>query len=89
VIARGLPGAKVIVSDVDPAQDLAREWGFDWVRPEASASTPADILAPAAVGGVFSPATVVRLEVPLIVSPANNQLTEYSLAERLAGRGIA
>ncbi len=78
-------GARVVVSDVDPAK---RDSAYEWVDPEKALRTPADILVPAAVGGVLSPELVPELAAPLIVGPANNQLTADPVADELAARGI-
>ncbi|MFS8199784.1 Glu/Leu/Phe/Val dehydrogenase dimerization domain-containing protein [Streptomyces sp. CWNU-52B] len=81
-------GARVVVSDVDPArEDAALASGYEWVEPGRALSAPADILVPAAVGGVLDEAAVSRLTASLVVGPANNQLTEESVAEALAERG--
>lgn len=84
LVAQGLAdsGAKVTVSDVD----TARSRGFPWVDVPAAMSTRADVIVPAAVGGVLGPTTEVTA--PLIVGPANNQLTADPVAEVLAARGI-
>lgn len=90
-IAAGLAaeGAHVVVSDVEQSRrDAALASGYGWVEPDQALSTPADILVPAAVGGVLDEATVPLLTAPLIVGPANNQLTEESVADALAERGI-
>lgn len=85
LIAHGLEGAEVIVSDVDEDK---RSDAFGWVPPEQAYRTKADVLVPAAVGGVLSPEVVEGLDVRLIVGPANNQLTDDGVADLLAGRGI-
>ncbi|WP_086662812.1 Glu/Leu/Phe/Val dehydrogenase dimerization domain-containing protein [Lentzea kentuckyensis] len=85
LIARGLEGAEVIVSDVDGGR---RTDEFGWVEPDQAYRIKADVLVPAAVGGVLSPETVAQLDVRLIVGPANNQLTDDSVAGLLAQRGI-
>ncbi|OIJ64446.1 Glu/Leu/Phe/Val dehydrogenase dimerization domain-containing protein [Streptomyces mangrovisoli] len=82
-------GARIVVSDVDPSRKAAAlALGHGWVEPERALSAPADILVPAAVGGVLSRAVVPRLAARLVVGPANNQLTEDSVADALAARGI-
>jgi leucine dehydrogenase len=82
-------GAEVVVSDVDPAKRAAAEAaGLGWAEPEKALVLPADVLIPAAVGGVLDPETAARLEVPLVVGPANNQLTDATVADDLAARGI-
>jgi glutamate dehydrogenase/leucine dehydrogenase len=88
-LARSLAaaGATVIGSDVDgQKRDLARELGLHWVEPEDAVSTPADILVPAAVGGALGMETTVNAA--LVVGPANNQLTEDAVADRLARDGV-
>lgn len=85
IIARSLGGAEVIVSDVDESRK-AQEFG--WVAPEEAYRTETDVLIPAAVGGVLSPETVAHLNARLVVGPANNQLTDDSVADLLAERGI-
>ncbi|GAB3568401.1 Glu/Leu/Phe/Val dehydrogenase dimerization domain-containing protein [Amycolatopsis endophytica] len=78
-------GARVVVSDVDESKRTA---DHEWVTPEKALRTPADILVPAAVGGVLTPELVPELSAPLIVGPANNQLTGDAVAGELAARGI-
>lgn len=90
-VAAGLAadGARVLVSDVDGAKrEAALRAGFGWVEAEAALGTAADVLVPAAVGGVLTPETAARLDVRLVVGPANNQLTDDTVAEALAARGI-
>ncbi|HWD02809.1 MAG TPA: Glu/Leu/Phe/Val dehydrogenase dimerization domain-containing protein [Amycolatopsis sp.] len=89
LVARGLAeeGADVVVSDVDPqAREAARQLGYGWVEPEKALAEPADVLVPAAVGGVLAADTV--LNAPLVVGPANNQLVSDDVAEALAARGV-
>jgi len=85
LIAEGLAGADVIVSDVDESRRTDR---FGWVHPDEAYKVEADVLVPAAVGGVLSPETVKELDVRLVVGPANNQLTDDGVADLLAERGI-
>ncbi|GAA1732777.1 amino acid dehydrogenase [Streptomyces yatensis] len=90
-IAAGLAteGAHVVVSDLEPSRkEAALASGYGWVEPGQALSAPADILVPAAVGGVLDDMTVPRITARLVVGPANNQLTEERLADDLAGRGI-
>ncbi|MEU6144067.1 Glu/Leu/Phe/Val dehydrogenase dimerization domain-containing protein [Streptomyces sp. NPDC047081] len=90
-VAAGLAGdgARVLVSDVDESKRAAVERsGFTWLAPARIPGTPADVLVPAAVGGVLSPETAAELDVRLVVGPANNQLTDDSVAELLAARDI-
>ncbi|HUQ60957.1 Glu/Leu/Phe/Val dehydrogenase dimerization domain-containing protein [Lentzea sp.] len=85
LIAEGLAGADIIVSDVDESRRADR---FGWVHPDEAYKVKADVLVPAAVGGVLSPETVKELDVRLVVGPANNQLTDDGVADLLAERGI-
>lgn len=81
-------GATVVVSDVNEEKRAeAKSAGYAWVEPERALLTPADVLVPAAVGGVLNPRTVAALDVPLIIGPANNQVTSDSVAELLADAG--
>ncbi|KFU79686.1 amino acid dehydrogenase [Amycolatopsis lurida NRRL 2430] len=80
-------GAEVVVSDVDERRlAAAREQGLPLVRPEEVLGIEADVLIPAAVGGVFGPETEVSA--PLVVGPANNQLTDDTVADELSARGV-
>jgi valine dehydrogenase (NAD+) len=90
-IAAGLAaeGAHVVVSDVEQSRkDAALASGYGWIEPDRALSAPADILVPAAVGGVLDEAVVPRLTARLVVGPANNQLTEEPVADALAEHGI-
>ncbi|MFG1641261.1 Glu/Leu/Phe/Val dehydrogenase dimerization domain-containing protein [Amycolatopsis sp. NPDC049252] len=80
-------GASVVVSDIDPAK-RAEARGFEWVPPEKALTLTADVVIPAAVGGVLTPETVARLDTPLVVGPANNQLSDDAVADALAARGV-
>ncbi|MET1074191.1 MAG: Glu/Leu/Phe/Val dehydrogenase dimerization domain-containing protein [Umezawaea sp.] len=82
-------GAHVVVSDVDESRRrAARDLGLEWVDPDKALSTTADVVVPAAVGGVLGPESAARLDTALVVGPANNQLTDDSVADDLAARGI-
>jgi glutamate dehydrogenase/leucine dehydrogenase len=82
-------GADVVVSDIDPAKRAdAEKQGLTWVEPAKALTLTADVVIPAAVGGVLDPETVARLDTPLVVGPANNQLTDDTVADALAARGV-
>ncbi|WP_410644860.1 Glu/Leu/Phe/Val dehydrogenase dimerization domain-containing protein [Amycolatopsis sp. lyj-346] len=82
-------GADVVVSDIDPGKRAgAEQRGLTWVEPEKALTLTADVVIPAAVGGVLGPGTVARLDTPLVVGPANNQLTDDAVADDLAARGV-
>ncbi|MED5465231.1 MAG: Glu/Leu/Phe/Val dehydrogenase dimerization domain-containing protein [Myxococcota bacterium] len=83
-------GASLSVADLNPARveavrDLA---GVSEVAPEGILHAEVDVLAPCAVGGVVSDDIVDQLRAPLICGAANNILSERSVGERLAQRGI-
>jgi valine dehydrogenase (NAD+) len=89
IIARELASATLVVSDVDPSRRaLADELGAEWVDPARAYAVDADVVIPAAVGGVLDRATIGGLTCALVVGPANNQLSEPAMAELLAGRGV-
>jgi glutamate dehydrogenase/leucine dehydrogenase len=80
-------GADVVVSDIDPAKRAeAEQRGLAWTEPEKALTLTADVIIPAAVGGVLSPET--PLDTPLVVGPANNQLSGDAVADDLAARGV-
>ncbi|WP_370947549.1 Glu/Leu/Phe/Val dehydrogenase dimerization domain-containing protein [Amycolatopsis sp. cg5] len=88
-VARGIDGAEIIVSDVDETKRAAAgQAGLGWVEPAKALQVKADVLIPAAVGGVLSRETAGEIDVALIVGPANNQLTDDSVADLLDERGI-
>jgi glutamate dehydrogenase/leucine dehydrogenase len=80
-------GADVVVSDIGPAKRAeAEQRGLSWTEPEKALTLTADVVIPAAVGGVLGPET--PLDTPLVVGPANNQLTDDAVAAGLAARGV-
>ena len=81
-------GAMVIVSDVDDQKrEGAKNAEYGWVDPDQALLTPADVLVPAAVGGVLNPRSVTALDVPIIIDSANNQVSSDSVAQLLAAAG--
>ncbi|MEV4347346.1 Glu/Leu/Phe/Val dehydrogenase dimerization domain-containing protein [Actinoplanes sp. NPDC049596] len=82
-------GAKLVVSDVDPARrQLADELGAVWTSPQECLTAAVDVLVPAALGGVLTPATVPALRCAAVAGPANNQLDAPGTAGLLDERGI-
>jgi leucine dehydrogenase len=78
-----------VVADTDPArQRLASRWHARIADPARLLTSDADILVPAALGGILTPATVPALRCRAIVGPANNQLADDSVADLLHARGI-
>jgi valine dehydrogenase (NAD+) len=73
-------GASVVVADVDPSRCA----GYEQVPVSSAYSTPADVLVPAAVGGVIG----ADVRAPLVVGPANNQLVSDEVAGVLAEAGV-
>ncbi|MGH2874341.1 MAG: Glu/Leu/Phe/Val dehydrogenase dimerization domain-containing protein, partial [Solirubrobacteraceae bacterium] len=82
-------GATLLVSDIDAGKlGEAVKLGATPLEPEHAVEAEVDVLVPAALGGVISPATVERLRCRAICGPANNQLTDDGVAELLHARGI-
>jgi len=82
-------GALLTVTDVDAGKrDLAAELGARWVEVDEALDVPADVLVPAALGGLLSAASVERLDCRAVCGPANNQLAEPGVADLLHKRGV-
>lgn len=90
-LARALAsaGATLLLADIDPTKRaLAGELGATWTSPSQALTAAVDIVAPAALGGMITGDLVPRLACAAIVGPANNQLADAAVADRLHGRGI-
>ena len=83
-------GARVIASDVarERVDDLVYRLGVKAVPPESALSTPCDVFAPCAVGGVLNSASIPELRCKAVAGAANNQLATPEDDVRLAARGI-
>jgi len=82
-------GATLAITDVDDGKKaLADELGAGWLAPDEAPWAETDILVPAALGGLLGPDTVGRLRCAAVAGPANNQLTDDTVADLLHGRGI-
>jgi len=82
-------GAQLVLADVDAGKRaLAERLGARWMTPGRALTAKVDVLAPCALGGVLSAATVPKLRCRAIAGAANNQLTEEGVATLLARRGI-
>jgi leucine dehydrogenase len=83
-------GADVGVADInrERAAEVAARFGARVLDAQSVVQEPCDILAPCALGGVISRDVVPTLQCRAIVGAANNQLSDASVAEHLAARGI-
>jgi leucine dehydrogenase len=82
-------GARLLVCDTD-LQRLAwaRQFGCAAVGPEDVFTTPCDIFAPCAMGGVLDSATAAWLPASAVVGAANNILADERAAAILRDRGL-
>jgi leucine dehydrogenase len=83
-------GATVIVADVraDNAERAAQEFGARVVAPDEVLFEGVDVIAPCALGAVFTRENVARLQAPVIAGAANNQLATDEVGAELQRRGI-
>ncbi|WP_306205758.1 Glu/Leu/Phe/Val dehydrogenase dimerization domain-containing protein [Actinoplanes sp. RD1] len=80
-------GATLIASDVDDRRK-AHASGARWTDPDSCLTAEADVLVPAALGGLLTPESVPRLRCAAVAGPANNQLDAPDTALMLHERGI-
>jgi leucine dehydrogenase len=82
-------GAKLTVADIDQTKrPLAHRLGAEWLPTEQALRAPADVLVPAAVGGLLTAEVVAGLRCAAIAGPANNQLADDSVADLLHKNGV-
>lgn len=82
-------GADLTVTDVDTTKKaLADELGAAWVDVDAAPFVPADVLVPAALGGLLTEEAVAELDCRAVCGPANNQLASPEVADLLHAKGI-
>jgi leucine dehydrogenase len=84
-------GAKVIVSDVDTARvrSAVEQFRVEGVASDDWISTPCDVLAPCAVGGVLNETSIVKVRAQIVAGGANNVLADEAPdAARLRELGI-
>jgi len=83
-------GAKLIVSDIDPAKTarVEKATGAKVVQGDAIFSADADIFSPCALGGIINDKTIPKLKVQIVAGGANNQLLEERHGDELQRRGI-
>jgi glutamate dehydrogenase/leucine dehydrogenase len=83
-------GARVAVADPNEAlvRGLAEQWGAERRAPQELLETPADLLAPCALGRILDAASISRLAVRGVVGAANDQLATPGDSERLRASGV-
>lgn len=83
-------GAKLTVADIDEdrASRAAGELRAAVVSIDDILRTPADVLAPCALGAVLNETTIRELDVKVVAGAANNQLERRADGERLHARDI-
>jgi leucine dehydrogenase len=82
-------GATVIATDIDRERLAAlHDRGIRTVPPEAALTTPCDVLAPCATGGVINARSIHDLQCRVVAGGANNQLETPADADALGRRGI-
>ena len=79
-------GARVLVADVDPTRVAAT--GAEPVPTDEALTTPCDVLAPCATGGVLSAETIPKLACRVVAGAANNQLATLADGDLLQARDI-
>jgi len=80
-------GATVLAADVDQAV-LRRLGDVEHLSAAEVYTTPCDVFAPCALGGVLNQQSIPLLRCRVIAGAANNQLAHPADAERLHARGI-
>jgi leucine dehydrogenase len=83
-------GAKLTVADIDEgrAWRAAAELGAAQVSVDEIMRTPADVLAPCALGAILNERTIPQLQVAIVAGAANNQLATPADGPRIFERGI-
>jgi glutamate dehydrogenase/leucine dehydrogenase len=83
-------GAQVSIGDIDDARvaALVAELGVTAVPVDDVLATPADVLAPCALGGILTHPVVDALSVAIVCGGANNQLATAEVDDALAARGV-
>jgi len=76
-------GAKLIVSDIDPARTakVAAATGAEIVQGDAIFSADADIFSPCALGGIINDKTIPMLKAYIVAGGANNQIRALAKAD--------
>lgn len=83
-------GADLLLSDLDDkkASEACKQLGGEKINPKDILSVPCDILAPCAMGGIFTKTTIPRLQCQAIAGSTNNQLEKPDDELLLIKQGI-
>ncbi|MFN4272322.1 MAG: Glu/Leu/Phe/Val family dehydrogenase [Aliihoeflea sp.] len=83
-------GARLIVADIDEARvrDAVKSLGARAISTDKILSVEADVLAPCALGGLFSGETVPLIKAEIVAGAANNQLARHEDARQMMELGI-
>lgn len=83
-------GARVTIADAadDRVAAVRAQHDVESVPWQSAHSTPCDVFAPCALGGVLNADTIAELDCWAVVGAANNQLAEPNGAELLTRRGV-
>lgn len=83
-------GAKLTIADIsrDRCESIASKTEARIISIDEILSTPADVLAPCALGGVLNDESIPALQVPIVAGGANNQLLEDRHGQDLMERGV-
>lgn len=83
-------GAKLLVSDIDTAkvERVCDEYGASAAPIDEVLFAEVDVIAPCALGAVFTAESIPRLRAPIVAGGANNQLETHEDGQRLADAGI-
>jgi len=83
-------GMELVVADVNAARaaQAGREFGAQVVPPEEILTTPCDVLAPCALGGVITAQNAASIRARIVCGSANNILASTEAGDTLAARGI-
>ncbi|HPF15277.1 MAG TPA: Glu/Leu/Phe/Val dehydrogenase dimerization domain-containing protein, partial [Planctomycetota bacterium] len=83
-------GAKVAGSDIDPErlEWAVQELGIEGLDPNEVLSSPCDVLAPCAMGGLLHDLSLEKLRTRVVAGAANNVLARTLHGDRLHARGV-
>ncbi|MBI2743817.1 MAG: Glu/Leu/Phe/Val dehydrogenase [Chlamydiales bacterium] len=83
-------GAKLILADIDQerAARLGAMYSAEVVSTDEILSTPCDVVAPCAMGGILNATSIAKLRCLAVAGCANNQLLKDTDADLLRKRGI-